>query len=58
VQWFIFSTIAAVGYPIILRRTVIRRGKEVDDTPGELDEAAPSADDLDRELEDLLRQGR
>jgi surfeit locus 1 family protein len=31
VQWFIFSTIAVVGYPIILRQVIIRRGKEVDD---------------------------
>ncbi len=31
VQWFIFSTIAIVGYPIVLRRVVARRGKEVDD---------------------------
>jgi surfeit locus 1 family protein len=30
-QWFIFSAIAVVGYPIILRRVVARRGKEVDD---------------------------
>lgn len=46
VQWFIFSTIAAVGYPLALARIVRRRGKEVDDTP-----------DLDRELEDLLHSG-
>jgi surfeit locus 1 family protein len=43
-QWFIFSTIAVVGYPLVLRRVVLRRGKEVDD------------DDLDRELRDLVRQ--
>ncbi len=30
VQWFIFSTIALVGYPLILRRVLQRRGKEVD----------------------------
>jgi hypothetical protein len=30
VQWFIFSTIAVVGYPLILRRVLERRGKEVD----------------------------
>ncbi len=30
-QWFTFSLIAVVGYPIVLRRVVIRRGKEVDD---------------------------
>jgi cytochrome oxidase assembly protein ShyY1 len=30
VQWFIFSTIAVVGYPLILRRVLQRRGKEVD----------------------------
>jgi cytochrome oxidase assembly protein ShyY1 len=44
-QWFIFSTIAIVGYPLVLRRVVIRRGKEVDDE-----------DDLDRELRDLVGQ--
>jgi len=31
VQWFIFSTIAVVGYPLILARVEGRRGKEVDD---------------------------
>ncbi len=50
VQWFIFSTIAIVGYPIVLRRVVIRRGKEVDDDPA-------GDDDLDAELDELLRQG-
>jgi surfeit locus 1 family protein len=34
VQWFIFSTIAVVGYPLILARVVRRRGKEVDDDDG------------------------
>jgi len=48
VQWFIFSAIAVVGYPIVLRRVVFRRGKEVDD------DAPP---DLDRELDELTRQG-
>lgn len=28
VQWFIFSTIAVVGYPLVLRRVLQRRGKE------------------------------
>ena len=37
VQWFIFSTIAVVGYPLVLRRVVIRRGKEVDDDPADDD---------------------
>jgi len=31
VQWFIFATIAVVGYPLVLRRVVGRRGKEVGD---------------------------
>jgi cytochrome oxidase assembly protein ShyY1 len=54
-QWFIFSTIALVGYPIVLRRVVIRRGKEVDDDDPP---AAPARrDDLDAELDELLRQG-
>ncbi|MGH9229138.1 MAG: SURF1 family protein [Acidimicrobiales bacterium] len=46
VQWFIFSAIAVIGYPLVLRRVVGRRGKEVDDR-----------DDLDRELDGLLRRG-
>ncbi len=60
VQWFIFSTIALVGYPIILRRVVIRRGKEADDVSGD----GPDGDghdghgDLDRELEALVREGK
>jgi surfeit locus 1 family protein len=45
VQWFIFSVIAVIGYPLVLLRVAARRGKEVDD--GE----------LDRELDELLRQG-
>jgi cytochrome oxidase assembly protein ShyY1 len=52
-QWFIFSTIALVGYPLVLRRVVIRRGKEVDDE----DAAAPLGGDPDAELDELLRQG-
>lgn len=48
-QWFIFSTIAVVGYPLVLRRVVAHRGKEVDD------DVPPS--DLDAELDELLRQG-
>jgi surfeit locus 1 family protein len=49
VQWFIFSTIAIVGYPIVLRRVVIRRGKEAGDG---------GDGDLDSELEELLREGK
>lgn len=30
VQWFIFSAIALVGYPLILRRVLQHQGKEVD----------------------------
>ncbi|HEX6417169.1 MAG TPA: SURF1 family protein, partial [Acidimicrobiales bacterium] len=51
-QWFVFSAIAVVGYPLVLRRVVARRGKEVDDLP-----AGGPPDDLDAELEDLLRRG-
>jgi hypothetical protein len=43
-----------VGYPLVLRRVVARRGKEVDD--GGV--GGPAGDDLDAELDDLLRQGR
>jgi surfeit locus 1 family protein len=52
-QWFIFSTIALVGYPLVLRRVVARRGKEVDDE----DAAGGPGDDPDAELADLLRHG-
>ena len=31
VQWFLFSAIGIIGYPLVLRRVVARRGKEVDD---------------------------
>lgn len=61
-QWFIFSAIAVVGYPLVLRRVVQRRGREVDDVDAKDDEAfSPpdddAADDLDRELEEILRRG-
>jgi cytochrome oxidase assembly protein ShyY1 len=52
VQWFIFSTIALIGYPVVLVRLVRRRGKEVDD-PTDPDDP----DDLDRELTELLARG-
>jgi cytochrome oxidase assembly protein ShyY1 len=42
VQWFIFSTIAVVGYPLVLRRVVARRGKEVDDEADGPDGTRPS----------------
>jgi surfeit locus 1 family protein len=41
VQWFIFSVIAVVGYPLVLRRVVQRRGREVDD---EDDDSSPDSD--------------
>jgi surfeit locus 1 family protein len=44
IQWFIFTTIAIVGYPLVLRRVVQRRGKEVDDN-------------ADREPDELAHQG-
>lgn len=47
VQWFIFSTIAIVGYPLVLRNVVRRR----------VAEGEQSLPDLDRELDELLRQG-
>ncbi|HMG40641.1 MAG TPA: SURF1 family protein [Acidimicrobiales bacterium] len=37
-QWFIFSTIAVVGYPLVLRRVLQRRGKEADDAGGDGDD--------------------
>lgn len=48
VQWFIFSSIALIGYPLVLARVVRRRGKEVDD-PGTSEDV-----DLDRELAELM----
>jgi cytochrome oxidase assembly protein ShyY1 len=59
-QWFIFSAIGLIGYPLVLRRVVARRGKEVDDDrlPGDRATGDVSAGaDLDAELDDLLRQG-
>jgi cytochrome oxidase assembly protein ShyY1 len=55
-QWFIFSAIAVIGYPLVLRRVVLRRGKEVDDA---LDAPPPAGetDALDDELDELLRHG-
>ena len=46
VQWFIFTTIAVVGYVLLLRRVARDEAKE------EAAEAADAA--LDRELEALL----
>lgn len=42
VQWFIFSTIALVGYPLVLRRVLERRGKEAGD--GDDDGPRPEPD--------------
>ena len=48
VQWFIFSTIAIVGYPLVLRRVAQRRTRDV----------PRRDDDFDRELAELLRNER
>ena len=62
-QWFIFSAIAVIGYPLVLRRVIARRGKEVDDDADRPDgdpDAAPRPgrrDPVDAELDELLRQG-
>jgi cytochrome oxidase assembly protein ShyY1 len=45
VQWFIFSTIAVLGYPLILRRTARHEREEAE---------GAAADDIDRELRELL----
>lgn len=66
-QWFIFSAIGILGYPLVLRRVAARRGMEVDDDaptgadtagdgPGD-DRRTATSGDLDAELDDLLRQG-
>ena len=61
VQWFIFSAIALVGYPLVLRRVIARRGKEVDDDDPDGPDGGPDVpgrrDAVDAELDDLLRQG-
>jgi surfeit locus 1 family protein len=63
IQWFIFSAIGIVGYPVVLRKVLQRRGKEVDDDPagddpGDGDEppGGGGAGDLDAELEEILRR--
>ena len=56
-QGFIVAAIAVLGYPLVLRRVVSRRGKEVDDVDGGAPSGRPPGDDLDAELEDLLRRG-
>ncbi len=49
VQWFIFSAIALVGYPLILRKVARQEAAaQRADEPGE-------RDDIDRELEELIR---
>ncbi|HEY9558758.1 MAG TPA: SURF1 family protein [Acidimicrobiales bacterium] len=50
VQWFIFSAIAAGGYLLLLRRVAKDSAKS--------DAAVAKADDLDHELEELLRSER
>lgn len=58
VQWFIFSAIAAVGYPLVLRRVVQRRGHG-DEIPEQEVKARSNGEksQLDRELEEILRSG-
>jgi surfeit locus 1 family protein len=53
VQWFIFALIALVGYPILLRRMAVQEARER--RAAALDEPGGEPDDIDRELEDLLR---
>lgn len=53
VQWFIFSTIAVLGYPLVLRRVALQEGRERRTL--DLDRPSTEPDDLDRELEDLLK---
>lgn len=52
VQWFIFTTVAIVGYPLILRKNA--RERAAADTAGDHDD---DEDDLDRELRALLGDG-
>jgi surfeit locus 1 family protein len=52
-QWFIFGAIAAIGYPILLRRVAVQEAK--DRRVAALDGPGGDADELDGELEELLR---
>lgn len=65
VQWLIFTAIALVGYPLVLRRIARQEaapgpqpGPDDGGGPGRGDDPGPGApgpdDDLDRELRDLL----
>jgi surfeit locus 1 family protein len=53
IQWFIFATIAAVGYPILLRRVAADEARER--AFAALDRPPDHPDEVDRELEELLR---
>jgi surfeit locus 1 family protein len=55
VQWFIFSTIGIVGYPLILRRVAEQEARERAAGGGEGPPPGAGDDDLDRELAELLR---
>lgn len=55
-QWFIFSAIAVIGYPLVLRRVVARRGKELGHDPEATEPPGGAADDLDVELAALLHR--
>jgi surfeit locus 1 family protein len=53
IQWFIFAAIALVGYPILLRKVAADEQREA--TFAALDRPPDHPDEVDRELEDLLR---
>lgn len=56
-QWFIFSTIAAVGYPLVLHRLVRRRGREAELAAAVKTRTNGDHDDAGRELDDILGSG-
>jgi surfeit locus 1 family protein len=53
VQWFIFSAIALIGYPVLLRRVAADEAKRL--RIEAMDRPPAEPDEIDRELEDLLR---
>lgn len=47
VQWFIFSAIALIGYPLVLRRVLTRRGKEAGAADDDADAGAGTSEPAD-----------
>lgn len=56
-QWFIFATIAALGYPLVLYRIVQRRQRDAALAREANARSNGERKDLDRELDDILGSG-